>query len=56
MVPYDREHFYVVMFRPRRTRRQYHELPRKGQGRIKNQVNGAIRSPQTARSGGRAAG
>ena len=39
IVPYDREHFYVVTFRPRRTRRQYHDLPRKGQGRVKYQVN-----------------
>ena len=39
MVPYDREHFYTVSFRPRRTRRQYHDLPRKGQGRIRYQVN-----------------
>jgi hypothetical protein len=39
MIPYDREHFYVVSFRPRRTRRRYHDLPRKGQGRVKYQVN-----------------
>jgi len=39
MVPYDREHFYSVSFRPRRTRRQYHDLPRKGQGRVRYQVN-----------------
>ncbi len=39
MVPYDREHFYTVSFRPRRTRRQYHDLPRKGQGRVRYQVN-----------------
>jgi RRXRR protein/HNH endonuclease len=39
MVPYDREHFYMVTFRPRRTRRQYYDLPRKGQGRVKYQVN-----------------
>jgi RRXRR protein/HNH endonuclease len=39
VVPYDRERFYVVTFRPRRTRRQYHDLPRKGQGRVKYQVN-----------------
>ncbi len=39
MVPYDRERFYLVSFRPRRTRRQYHDLPRKGQGRVKYQVN-----------------
>ncbi len=39
LVPYDREHFYSVSFRPRRTRRQYHDLPRKGQGRVRYQVN-----------------
>jgi hypothetical protein len=39
LVPYDREHFYTVSFRQRRTRRQYHDLPRKGQGRVKYQVN-----------------
>ena len=39
MVPYDRKHFYTVSFRSRRTRRQYHMLPRKGQGRVKYQVN-----------------
>lgn len=38
-VPYDRKHFYMVSFRPRRTRRRYHDLPRKGQGRVKYQVN-----------------
>lgn len=39
LVPHVREHFYTVVFRPRRTRRQYHDLPRKGQGRVKYQVN-----------------
>ncbi len=39
MIPYEREHFYVVSFRPRRTRRRYHDLPRKGLGRVKYQVN-----------------
>ena len=39
LVPYDREHFYTVTFRPRRTRRHYHDLPRKGLGRVKYQVN-----------------
>jgi hypothetical protein len=42
MVPYHREHFYTVSFRPRRTRRQYHDLPRKGQGRVRYQVNEAL--------------
>ena len=39
LVLYHREHFYRVSFRPRRTRRQYHDLPRKGQGRVRYQVN-----------------
>ncbi len=39
VVAYDRENFYTVSFRPRRTRRQYHTLPRKGQGRVRYQVN-----------------
>ena len=39
IVPYNHDHFYRVSFRPRRTRRQYHDLPRKGQGRVRYQVN-----------------
>jgi len=39
LVPYHRQHFYQIAFRPRRTRRQYHDLPRKGQGRVRYQVN-----------------
>jgi len=38
-IPYHRECFYCILFRPRRTRRQYYDLPRKGQGRVKYQVN-----------------
>ncbi len=38
-IPYHRERFYHISFRPRRTRRQYYDLPRKGQGRVKYQVN-----------------
>jgi hypothetical protein len=38
-IPYHRERFYSVSFRPRRTRRQYYDLPRKGQGRVRYQVN-----------------
>ncbi len=30
---------YRISFRPRQTRRQYHDLPRKGQGRVRYQVN-----------------
>jgi hypothetical protein len=37
-VPYHLENFYTVGFHPRQTRRQYHDLPRKGQGRIRYQM------------------
>ncbi len=30
---------YQISFRPRQTRRQFHDLPRKGQGRVRYQVN-----------------
>ena len=30
---------YRIGFRPRQTRRRYHDLPRKGQGRVRYQVN-----------------
>lgn len=39
LVPYDRERFYTISFRPRRTRRHYRYLPQKGLGRVKYQVN-----------------
>src|SRR2546425_303094 len=38
-VSYHRDRFYRVSYRPRRTRRRYHDLPRKGQGRVKYQVH-----------------
>lgn len=38
-IPHQRERLYRVTFRPRRTRRQYHDLPRKGQGRVRYQIN-----------------
>ncbi len=38
-IPYHRGRFYSISFRSRRTRRQYYDLPRKGQGRVKYQVN-----------------
>ena len=38
-IAYSRERFYSISFRPRRTRRQYHDLPMAGQGRVKYQVN-----------------
>lgn len=39
VVPHHQECCYRIAFRPRQTRRQYHDLPRKGQGRVKYQVN-----------------
>src|SRR5947207_475788 len=39
LIPYHRERFYRISFRPRRTHKQYYDLPRKGQGRVKYQVN-----------------
>ncbi len=38
VVPYHREHFYTIVFRPRQTRRQYYDKPRKGLGRVPYQV------------------
>ena len=35
----NRENFYIIKFRPRQTRRQYYDLPRKGIGRVRYQVN-----------------
>ena len=35
----DRKNFYTIRFRARQTRRQYHDLPRKGVGRVRYQVN-----------------
>jgi hypothetical protein len=32
------ENFYLIKFRPRQTRRQFHDLPRKGVGRVRYQV------------------
>lgn len=39
LVAYQRERFFSITFRPRQTRRQYHDLPRKGLGRVRYQVN-----------------
>jgi len=35
----SRDNFYFVRFRPRQTRRQYHDLPQRGRGRVPYQVN-----------------
>ncbi|HIE27328.1 TPA: hypothetical protein EYP66_08590 [Candidatus Poribacteria bacterium] len=37
-----RENFYIIKFRPRQTRRQYHDLPRKGKGRVRYQINSEL--------------
>jgi len=39
VIPPNYENFYKINFRPRQTRRQYHDLPRKGKGRVRYQVN-----------------
>ena len=39
LVPWQRKRFYRIGFRPRQTRRQHHDLPRKGQGLVRYQVN-----------------
>ncbi len=36
------ENFYKINFRPRQNRRQYHDLPRKGLGRVRYQVNAEL--------------
>jgi RRXRR protein/HNH endonuclease len=38
-VPFSETNVYQIGFRPRQTRRQYHDLPRQGQGRVRYQVN-----------------
>ena len=42
IIPHDRENFYTIKFRPRQTRRIYHDLPRKGKGRVRYQVNAEL--------------
>ncbi|MBM3235817.1 hypothetical protein FJZ31_05915 [Candidatus Poribacteria bacterium] len=39
VIPPNSENFYLIKFRPRQTRRQFHDLPRKGVGRVRYQVN-----------------
>jgi hypothetical protein len=38
----DSQNFYLVKFRPKQTRRQYHDLPRKGKGRVRYQINSEL--------------
>ena len=42
VIPHARINFYKINFRPRQTRRQYHDLPRKGLGRVRYQVNSEL--------------
>ncbi len=35
----DSKNYYTIKFRPKQTRRQYHDLPREGKGRVRYQVN-----------------
>ena len=39
VVPFGRKNFYRIAFRPRQTRRQYRDKPRRGLGRVRYQVN-----------------
>ncbi len=39
IIPHDRENFWRITFRAKQTRRVYHDLPRKGAGRVLYQVN-----------------
>jgi len=41
-INYNKDNFYNINFRPKQTRRQYFDLPRKGKGRIRYQVNQEI--------------
>jgi len=38
----NRDNFYRIKFRPRQTRRRYHDLPRPGIGRVRYQVNAQL--------------
>ena len=39
VIPQHRENFYTIKFRQKQTRRQFHDLPQKGVGRVRYQVN-----------------
>ncbi|MBC8231815.1 HNH endonuclease [bacterium] len=41
-VTHHREIFYTIKFRQRQTRRQFHDLPQKGVGRVRYQVNASL--------------
>ncbi len=42
MIPFHKENFYTINFRATQTRRQFHDLPKKGKGRVKYQVNPSL--------------
>ena len=42
VIPHHRENFYIINFRPRQSRRQHYDLPRKGLGRVRYQVNSEL--------------
>ena len=42
VIPHHRENFYTIKFRPRQTRRQFRDLPAKGIGRVRYQVNAEL--------------
>jgi len=42
LVPYHRSNFYEIGFRASQTRRQYFDLPKKGKGRVRYQVNAEL--------------
>ena len=41
-VTHHQENFYTIKFRQRQTRRQFHDLPQKGVGRVRYQVNAEL--------------
>jgi len=42
VIRYHRKNFYTIKFRQRQTRRQFHDLPQKGVGRVRYQVNASL--------------
>jgi len=42
VIEHHRENFYTIKFRPRQSRRQFHDLPKKGVGRVRYQVNSEL--------------
>jgi hypothetical protein len=42
VIPFHKENFYTINFRATQTRRQFYDLPRKGKGRVRYQVNSSL--------------